>query len=188
LSKLPGLNSWVEPNTTPSCGNKELGKTHTPSTIFEKKKHKPPQNHLKTKPDSMITKESQGAGCKGLPAFAILATSSNNRRGERESSSHKAKKSTEKSSGAASESVPSLRHPFPKFSPHVAPRDDDARSFQGPPPPPRGRPSLDRRLRQRRGCIARAAEEPGDGVDEGGEDEARVRGRCSAASEGGGCI
>jgi hypothetical protein len=57
-------------------------------------------------------------------------------RGERESSSHKAKKSTEKSSGAASESVPFLRHPFPKFSPHVAPRDDDARSFQGPPPPP----------------------------------------------------
>jgi hypothetical protein len=57
---------------------------HIHPAPFLKKKHKPPQNHLKTKPDSRITKESQGAGCKGLPAFAILATSSNNRRGGRE--------------------------------------------------------------------------------------------------------
>jgi hypothetical protein len=64
-------------------------------------------------------------------------------RGERESSSHKAKKSTEKSSGAASESVrpspSSATHPqnFHRTSP---PRDDDARSFQGPPLPPAAAP------------------------------------------------
>jgi hypothetical protein len=102
----------------------------------------PTQNHLKIKPYTMISK-STGSRMQRSPSFAVLATITNNRR--RESASHKAKKSTEKSSGAASEpSTPSpsplLRLPLPKFftaglSP--APRDDDpeaSRSFQGPTP------------------------------------------------------
>jgi hypothetical protein len=75
--------------------------------------------------------------------FAILATITNNRR--RENSSHKAKKSTEKSSGAATErTLPFLRLPFPKFSPHASrsPRltatttPEASRSFLGLPPRP----------------------------------------------------
>ncbi|KAG2539841.1 hypothetical protein PVAP13_9NG499114 [Panicum virgatum] len=87
----------------------------------------------------MIPKKSRGPNAR-FPNFAVLATITNNRR--RESASHKAKKSTEKSSGAASEPprpLPLLRLPIPNFffSPKAsspAPRDDDpeaSRSFQG---------------------------------------------------------
>jgi len=123
----------------------------------------------------MIPKKSRGPNAR-FPNFAVLATITNNRR--RESASHKAKKSTEKSSGAASEPprpLPFLRLPIPIFfftaglspgSPRRRPR-----SFAKLPGPyPAGRPSPDRRLRQRRGGIARAEEEeePGDGDGGGG--------------------
>ncbi|KAG2550982.1 hypothetical protein PVAP13_9KG364750 [Panicum virgatum] len=69
----------------------------------------------------MIPKKARGPNTR-FPNFAVLATITNNRRGE--SASHKAKKSTEKSSGAASEPprpLPFLRLPIPIFFFHRRP-------------------------------------------------------------------
>jgi len=120
-------------------------------------------------------------------SFAILATITNNRR--RESSSHKAKKAPRNLVvQRANPPLPPPPIPFPKFSPHASPRlsatttPEASRSFQGLPPRPplpRSPPPAAARLHREGGGGAGRRGRP-----RRGEGEARVWGRCRAASAG----